>query len=199
MTTSFFDKHAQVHGIKYIILLLVMFPSLLFGQAKRPTGKEIASVAKKYRELKQFKKTDVINGKKLSFTPVELIDSTGLGDGFLLGVLENEAPGGETGLPPGRYNLFFNEINGKPHVYAEANGVIVKEASRVSVDKAKDQSEKNPKISFKASDGYKMAFMQYGWGLTYYSGYVSVVTTSTSGTTTSNSYPCSFCFYRVYF
>ena len=199
MITSFFGKRTKILCKKFISLFLIVLPSLLFGQVKPPTGKEIASIAKKYRELKQYKKTDVLNTKKMSFTPVELIDSAKVGSGFLLGVLENEIPGGETGLPPGRYNLYFHEINGKPQVYAEANGVIVKQASRVSVDKSKDQNDKKPKITFMPGDGYKTTFVQFGWYLYYYYGGSGYASTTATTTTTTTYGPCGYCIYRVYF
>ena len=53
-------------------------------------------------------------------------------DGVFLGVLENGAAGDETGLPPGRYNLYAAQVGGVWKGYAESNGQIVRQAIRAS-------------------------------------------------------------------
>ena len=45
-----------------------------------------------------------------------------------------EAAGDETGLPPGRYDLFAAQLADGWHVWAAADGQIVKEALRVKVE-----------------------------------------------------------------
>jgi len=139
------------------------------GNQKAPTGKEIASHVKNYRLLNQSKKTEVINGKKISLTPAEIIDSTQSKDGVFLGVLENEIAGVETGLPPGRYNLFVAYVDKKPHIYAESNGIIVKEALRVSVERLKDKPNPKDEIIIKSKGLGTSAYFQYGWGISVYS------------------------------
>jgi hypothetical protein len=178
-----------------IFLLSLLAPSLLFAQAnqKAPTGKEIASEVKNYHLLNQAKKTEVINGKKISVTPAEIIDSTQSQDGVFLGVLENEIPGVETGLPPGRYNLFFAYVDKKPHIYAESNGKIVKEGLRVSVERLKDKPNPKDQVVIKGKGLASHAYFQYYWGTSMYSSssYISVVGGYGIG---GSGYFCPYCF-----
>lgn len=144
---------------KFVLTVLsILIPVLLFSQnSKAPTGKEISEQAKKFRLLENKQKTDTINGKKVRFIPAILKDSTDqtVRSGVLLGVLENEIKGDETGLAPGHYNIYLAQVNKRWHVYAESNGVIRKEAVRVSIRKL-DQSEKHET---------KVEFIKKGWGI----------------------------------
>ena len=100
-----------------------------------PTGSEIAAAARAARLDTANVATATMFGKPFKFTPAQLpakADKPDDGKGDFLGVLENGAVGDETGLPPGKYNLFVADVNGQLKGYAEANGRIVKEAIRVS-------------------------------------------------------------------
>lgn len=140
---------------KFVLTLLsILIPVLLFSQNhKAPTGKEISEQAKKFRLLENKQKTDTINGKKVRFIPAILKDSRDqtVRSGVLLGVLENEIKGDETGLAPGHYNIYLAQVNKRWHVYAESNGIIRKEAIRVMLKKL----EKNKT---------KIEFIRKGWG-----------------------------------
>ena len=46
-------------------------------------------------------------------------------DGQVIGVLETEAQGDETSLPPGKCNLFLAKEGNDCHTYAESGGRIV--------------------------------------------------------------------------
>ena len=99
-----------------------------------PTGNEIAGAARNGVLDHTNTATATVLGKPFKFTPVQLPQNgskpTG-GIGFA-GVLENGAEGDETGLPPGRYNIFVTNVEGQWKGYAESGGRIVREAIRVS-------------------------------------------------------------------
>jgi hypothetical protein len=145
------------------VALLVVAPSLAAAQrrapARRPapTGQEISAAARRYRLLSELASTDSLQGRQIRYTPAEALDSLALESGVLLGVLENELAGDETGLPPGRYNIFLALVDGKPRVYAESGGRIVVEALRVSVTPQPNA----------AAGRHRPRFIARGWG--YYS------------------------------
>ena len=104
-----------------------------------PSGSEIAAAARAARLDTGNAGTATMFGKPFKFTPVLPAteqDKPLTEDAGFLGVLENGAIGDETGLPPGRYNLYFANVNGQARCYAEANGQIVKEAIRTTVTPA---------------------------------------------------------------
>ena len=116
-----------------------------------PSGGEIAAAARSGILDPVNSATATVLGKPFKFTPVRMPQSgakptTGIG---FAGVLENGAEGDETGLPPGRYNLFVTNVEGQWKGYAEAGGRIVREAIRVS--------EGNP------PRGAKPQFVEKGW------------------------------------
>ena len=179
-----------MNKVIFILSYLFLLPLIVFSQQARktkPTGKEIADVVKKYK-LKE-KSTFELQGKKIHFTPAVILDSNdqSLKDGFFLGVLENEIAGDETGLPPGRYNLYYTVTcdNCKPgtekrHVYAESKGQIVAEALRVEWVKNENK------------DGKAVEFIPKGWGFFYFydyygSSYYGTSTTTGGGSTTGTT------------
>jgi len=199
MTTSTNHQGLFLRNLvsKNLLVFSILLPSLLFAQGnqKAPTGKEIASHVKNYRLLNQSKKTEVINGKKISLTPAEIIDSTQSKDGVFLGVLENEIAGVETGLPPGRYNLFVAYVDKKPHIYAESNGIIVKEALRVSVERLKDRPNPKDQIVIKSKGLGTSAYFQYGgWSTSVYSYSVYHSYYTVTG---GSGYNCQLCFRTI--
>ena len=114
-----------------------------------PNGSEIAAAARAARLDTANAATATMFGKPFKFTAAEVLtkaEPTAEGKGQFLGVLENGAIGDETGLPPGKYNLFVANVNGQLKGYAEANGQIVKEAIRVtSHEGAKGRPQFNEK------------------------------------------------------
>ena len=102
-------------------------------RAAPPAGAEIAARAKGARLDRANAGTGEFQGKRIVFTPAMLDATADLAAGQMLGVLENEVAGDETGLPAGRYNVFAAQLADGWHVYAESNGQIVKEALRVTV------------------------------------------------------------------
>ena len=107
------------------------FPS----RTSKPSGTEIAAAARAARLDTGNVGTATMFGKPFKFIPAQLPtknDPPGDGKGLFLGVLENGAVGDETGLPPGKYNLYYANVNGQPTGYAEANGQFVREAIRTT-------------------------------------------------------------------
>jgi hypothetical protein len=99
-----------------------------------PTGAAIAAAAREAVLDTGNAGTATMFGKPFKFTPIRSrpdhrIDSE---KGFVAGVLENGAAGDETGLPPGKYNVFIMRLGGQWKAYLEANGSIVREAVRVT-------------------------------------------------------------------
>ena len=83
--------------------------------------------------------------------------------GQIIGMLETEAPGDETGLPPGKYNVFAAKVGNDWHVYAESGGKIVVEAVHVRVEKSNDRTPKKPE--FHAEGWCSWWWLLPPWGL----------------------------------
>ncbi|MFN2566162.1 MAG: hypothetical protein ABR499_14290, partial [Gemmatimonadaceae bacterium] len=74
-------------------------------------------------------------GKKITFIPARITESLDeAAQGHVLGVLETEVEGGETGLPPGRYTIFAKSVGGEWEAFAEVDGVVAKQALQVIAD-----------------------------------------------------------------
>jgi hypothetical protein len=109
------------------------------SRAGAPSGAEIAAAARAGRLDPGNSATATMFGKAFKFTPVQTTadkSSADDGKGQFLGVLENGAAGDETGLPAGKYNLFFANVGGQQKCYAEANGQIVREGLRTTATPA---------------------------------------------------------------
>ena len=129
------------------------------SRATPPNGSEIATAARATRLDTGSAATATMFGKPFKFTPAQLqskADKPDDGKGDFLGVLENGAVGDETGLPPGKYNLFIANVNGQFKGYAEANGQIVKEAIRASSTPATEGVKGRPQ------------FIEKGWSVKVY-------------------------------
>ena len=117
-----------------------------------PSGAEIAAAARAARLDPGNAASATLFGKAFKFTPVQVTEdksSTDDGKGQFLGVLENGAPGDETGLPAGKYNLFFANVAGQQKCYAEANGQIVREGLRSTSTSAAPGSKARPRFEEK--------------------------------------------------
>jgi hypothetical protein len=116
-----------------------------------PSGGEIAAAARAGTLDPARATTASLLGKSFRFTPAKLPSTSAKpseATGFA-GVLENGAAGDETGLPPGRYNIFVANVAGQWKGYAESGGRVVREAIRVT--------EGN------LSPGSKPQFVEKGW------------------------------------
>jgi len=122
-------------------------------RAAAPPGAEIAARAKAARLDRANATTGEFQGKRIVFTPAVLDADADLAAGAVIGVLENDVAGDETGLPAGRYNLYAAQLGDGWHVYAESDGQIVKEALRVKVERRPGPpADKRPR------------FRAVGWG-----------------------------------
>jgi hypothetical protein len=74
-------------------------------------------------------------GKKLTLTPAQVVSPRvrSLAGGRFLGTLDTQVQGPKTKLPPGKYNLFLVQRSGRWHLYFEAGGKVVGEATGVTV------------------------------------------------------------------
>ena len=147
-------------GITAALLMIVVMGTWAAAQRvdspeSRPTapnGSEIAAAARAARLDTGNVATATMFGKPFKFTPAQIptkASPPGDGKGQFLGVLENGAVGDETGLPPGKYNLFVANVNGQLKGYAEANGQIVKEAIRVTSTPAQEGAKGRPQFNEK--------------------------------------------------
>lgn len=118
------------------------------GRSNPPTGAEIAAAARAGTLDGANAVTATLLGKPFKFTPAQARQKAIPAAGVFLGVLENGAAGDETGLPPGKYNLFAAQVGGQWKGYAESNGKIAREAIRVRTD---------------AAVGAKPQFSEKGW------------------------------------
>jgi hypothetical protein len=86
-------------------------------------------------------------GKKIRFTPARVTDNLEeAGQGHVIGILETEVEGGETGLPPGRYTIFAKSVGGEWEAFAEANGTVVKQALDVTAADVEEGKPGKPKF-----------------------------------------------------
>lgn len=90
------------------------------------------------RLLKGRSSRESKDGKSIVFTPADtrrVVQEEDYEKGQVIGVLENQLEGDETGLPPGRHNLFLCKVKEEWCVFAESGGKIVGQALRVEVTK----------------------------------------------------------------
>jgi hypothetical protein len=120
------------------------------GDKGKGRGKEIADKAKGAKLDKGREASAKKDGKRVTFTPAELgklKSEKDLEGGQVVGHLDTELPGDESGLPPGKYNLLLAKEGGKWVVHAESGGQVVGTAKDVKVDKkgvGKGQKGKRP-------------------------------------------------------
>ena len=110
-----------------------------------PSGAEIAQKARGARLDESNRLVAQFQGQQIVYTPAAEKSLTSLDElraGRFLGVLDTKATGDESGLPPGTYNVFVAEVDGKWRAFAEANGEIVKEAARVRLVQAERENRK---------------------------------------------------------
>jgi uncharacterized protein YjdB len=113
----------------------------------KPTGAEIALKARTARLDRVNVGKGEFQGKPITFTPALLPPRANLVGGQIIGILENEVAGDETGLPPGKYNVYAVRLEDGWHVYAESGGEIAREALRVELVRRPGQpAEKLPRI-----------------------------------------------------
>jgi len=92
------------------------------------------------------------DGKKITFSPARVVeDRDEAAQGHILGVLDTEIEGGETGLPPGRYTIFAKNVGGEWEAFAEANGSIAKQALRVTSESVEPPADWDGKVKPKFS------------------------------------------------
>jgi hypothetical protein len=118
-----------------------------------PPGAYIASRLKDADLDDDRSATHEHEGKKITFTPARVTGSLEeAAQGHVLGVLETEAEGGETGLPPGRYTIFAKSVGGEWEAFAEVDGTIAKQALQVTATDV-DGGTKAGKPKFGTSEG----------------------------------------------
>jgi hypothetical protein len=119
-----------------IVIGMLVSGAPSIAQEKAPSGREIAEKAKSvtlHREPVIHGKKD---GKNVKFTKADLghlKSPQEVESGQVIGVLETEIEGDESGLPPGKYNLYLKKVGGEWKVYAESGGKVVGQAARVEV------------------------------------------------------------------
>jgi hypothetical protein len=121
---------------------------------EKPTGKEIKEKSKKSKLDKKDTVEEKKEGKKVKFTPnkLELESMEMLEEGHIVGVLEHEFGEKEGTLPPGKYNIYVAKVNGEWQGFAESDGKIKAEASKVNVKKHHygDCKVKKPEFEFES-------------------------------------------------
>jgi hypothetical protein len=104
-----------------------------------PAGPYIADRLKDARLDDDRTVTQEHQGKKITFTPARVTKSLDdAAQGHVLGILETEVEGGETGLLPGRYTIFAKSVGGEWEAFAEIDGSVVKQALQVTAADAQD-------------------------------------------------------------
>lgn len=93
-------------------------------------------------------------GKRIRLTPAKATDDPDEAAlGHVVGVLETDIEGGETGLPVGRYTIFAHNVGGEWEAFAEVDGSVVKQALRVTATDVDADISKTMKPKFEASEG----------------------------------------------
>ena len=93
-------------------------------------------------------------GKKITLTPARATeDPEEAAQGHVVGILETEIDGGETGLPVGRYTIFAKNVGGEWEAFAEVDGTVAKQALRVTATEVDADVSKTMKPKFEASEG----------------------------------------------
>jgi hypothetical protein len=93
--------------------------------------------------------------KKITFTPARPTDDQDeAAQGYILGILETDLDGGETGLPAGRYTIFAKNVGGEWEAFAEADRAIAKQALRVTADDAESEKDRKPRFSVTEEGGW---------------------------------------------
>ncbi len=93
-------------------------------------------------------------GKKIRLTPARATeDPDEAALGHVIGILETEIDGGETGLPAGRYTIFAKNVGGEWEAFAEVDGAVAKQALRVTATDVDADISKTMKPKFEASEG----------------------------------------------
>jgi hypothetical protein len=141
-------------------------PCLAQSSRGAPSGADIAQKARATRFNPANAGTGTFQGKSMKLTPAALAVASldELKAGQVIGILENDAAGDETGLPPGRYNLFVAFVDGQWRGYAEAGGKIISPAVRTRIANA--------------GAGKTPTFQQNGWCFTLYWGSMMTVLVS---------------------
>jgi hypothetical protein len=118
------------------------------GHGQAPSGHQIAEKAKATKFDRARATTAKVQGKNVTVIPADADQLTSESEakaGQVIGQLDTEVTGDETGLPPGKYNLYAEEREDGWHVYAESGGQVVKEGLRARADKTKDPASRNGK------------------------------------------------------
>ena len=119
-----------------------------------PTGTYISERLKGAEIDEDRGATTEHEGKKIRMTPARATDDPDeAAQGHVIGVLETEIDGGETGLPAGRYTIFAHNVGGEWEAFAEVDGIVAKQALRVSATDVDADISKTLKPKFEASEG----------------------------------------------
>jgi hypothetical protein len=118
-----------------------------------PAGAYIADRLKDARLDDDRAATEEHQGKKITLVPARVTKNLDdAAQGHVVGVLETEIEGGETGLPAGRYTIFAKSVGGEWEAFAELDGSVVKQALQVTAAEA-NEDDKPGKPKFGASEG----------------------------------------------
>jgi hypothetical protein len=120
-------------------------------RTEEPKGREIAEMAKKMVRDEGKDVQGLAGDKVVRFLGAKtdhLKKEEDLEAGAVIGILENEATGDESGLPPGRYNICAAKVKGKWEVYAESGGEVKGKAARVTATRHKPEDKASPKSAF---------------------------------------------------
>ena len=136
------------------------------SSARQPSARQIAEKAKSVRLLENRAVRGKKDGKSAVFIPADtrkLAREEDYAGGQVLGVLETELEGDETGLPPGRHNLYLCRVGKEWCVFAESEGKITGQALRVEMTKHKIGEHPGKKATFNP-EGWCICHCLAWWG-----------------------------------
>ena len=102
------------------------------GDQRRPSGGDIADEAAKakFEKGKSIEKK-LKNGDVIRFVPADRGKNDTVGDfakGAIVGLLDIDRKGEQTGLPPGKYHVYVKQVKSDWMSFYEKDGHIVKDA-----------------------------------------------------------------------
>jgi hypothetical protein len=150
---------------RYVLLTIALCALASSGRAQNgrgaPTGAEIAQKARSAKFNHANSGGGTFQGKAMKLTPATLtgVSLDQLKAGQVVGQLDAGAAGDETGLPPGRYNLYMAYVDGQWRAYAESGGRIASPAILTELS---------------TSSGKAPQFVEKGWCFYVYFGGLSM-------------------------
>ncbi len=148
-------KHFEwlILGLAIVLVTILILSDPIF--ANNPDNSKLCKEIKlKAQTLKLDETRTTIgekDGKRVKIIPANLDHVKTVEDlerGQIIGVVENEIEGDETGLPKGSHMVYVKKVDGQLKAFAECSGKITVEAASVKIEEKEKSKIKNHKPIF---------------------------------------------------